>query len=102
MPPIIRVTVQLGAALAARGIVPVDDFAGFLGDQLEPTAEHVRLWQIARAESSDTLTLEAGRKVGATLLREAIETALNEPQVSWDAALDAGAKADLAHFARRL
>ena len=102
MPPITRVTVQLGAALAERGIVPIDDLAGFLGDQLDPTAEHVRLWQIARAEASDTLTLEAGRKVGAALVREAIETALREPQPSWEVALDAAAKADLADFARRL
>ena len=93
---------QLGAALAERGIVPVDDLAGFLGDQLDPTAEHVRLWLIARAEASDALTLEAGRKVGAALVREAIETALNEPQPSWDVALDAAAKADLADFARHL
>jgi hypothetical protein len=94
--------VQLGAALAERGIVPINDFAGFLGDQLDPTGEHVRLWQIARAAASDTLTLEAGRKVGAALVREAIETALSEPQPSWDVALDAAAKADLADFARRL
>ncbi|MDH4440728.1 MAG: hypothetical protein QE284_10115 [Rhizobium sp.] len=102
MPPITRVTVQLGAALADRGILPVDDLAGFLGDQLEPTAEHARLWQIARAEASDALSLEAGRKVGAALVREAIETALNEPQPNWDMALDATSKADLADFARRL
>ena len=102
MPPITRVTVQLGAALAERGIVPINDFAGFLGDQLDPTAEHVRLWQIARAAASDTLTLEAGRKVGAALVREAIETTLSEPRPSWDVALDAAAKADLADFARRL
>ncbi|MBT1157116.1 hypothetical protein J1C56_16080 [Aminobacter anthyllidis] len=102
MPPITRVTVQLGAALAERGIVLVDDLAEFLGDQLDPTAEHVRLWQIARAEASDALTLEVGRKVGAALVRDAIETALNEPQPSWDVALDAAAKADLADFARRL
>ncbi|MEV9295971.1 hypothetical protein AB0173_25110, partial [Klebsiella quasipneumoniae] len=56
MPPITRVTVQLGAALAERGIVPVDDLAGFLGDQLDPTAEYVRLWQIVRAEASEALT----------------------------------------------
>lgn len=102
MPPITRVTVQLGAALAERGIVPVDDLAEFLGDQLDPTAEHVRLWQIVRTEASDALTLEAGRKVGAALVREAIETALSEPQPNWDAALDAAAKTDLADFARRL
>lgn len=102
MPPITRVTAQLGAALAERGIVPVDDLAGFLGDQLDPTAEHVRLWQIARAEASDALTLEAGRKVGAALVREAIATALSEPQPHWDAAMDAAAKTDLADFARRL
>ena len=74
---------QLGAALAERGIAPVDDLAGFLRDQLDPTAEHVRLWQIARAAASDALTLQAGRKVGAALVREAIETALSEPQPSW-------------------
>ncbi|KXV22837.1 hypothetical protein AD934_00925 [Gluconobacter oxydans] len=99
---ITRITLQLGAALAERGIVPVDDLARFLGDQLEPTTEHVRLWQIARNEASDALTLEAGRKVGASLVREAIETALSEPQPNWDAALDAAAKTDLADFARRL
>jgi hypothetical protein len=102
MPPITRITVQLGAALAERGIVPVDDLAGFLGDQLDPTAEYVRLWQITRAEASEALTLEAGRKVGAALVREAIETALSEPQPNWDIALDVAAKADLADFARRL
>jgi hypothetical protein len=102
MPPITRVTVQLGAALAERGILPVDDLAGFLGDQLDPTAEHARLWQIARAEASDALILEAGRKVGADLVREAIETALGEPQPTWDVVLDAAAQADLADFARRL
>ncbi|MHC1481719.1 hypothetical protein ACYJW8_15865 [Frateuria aurantia] len=102
MAPITRVTVQLGAALAERGIVPVDDLAGFLGDQLDPTAEHSRLWQIARAEASEELTLRAGRKVGAAVLREAIETALSEPQPNWDIALNATAQADLADFARRL
>jgi len=35
MLPITRVTVQLGAALAERGFVPINDFAGFLGDQLD-------------------------------------------------------------------
>ena len=102
MRPITRVTVQLGAAFAERGIMPVDDLAGFLGDQLDPTAEHARLWQLARAEASDALTLQAGRKVGAALVREAVETALSEPQPSWDVALDAAAKTDLADFARRL
>jgi predicted DNA-binding protein len=102
MPPIIRVTVQLGAVLAERGILPIDDLAGFLGDQLDPTAEHIRLWQIARAEASDALTLEAARKIGAILVREAIETALNEPQPSWGVALDPTANADLTDFARRL
>jgi hypothetical protein len=102
MPPITRVTAQLGVALAQRGIVPVDDLAEFLGNQLDPTAEHVRLWQIVRAGASDALTLEVGRKVGAALIREAIETALNEPQPSWDVPLDAEAQADVADFARRL
>jgi hypothetical protein len=102
MSPITRVTLQLGAALAERGIVPVDDLAAFLGDQLDPTTEHLRLWQIARVEASNALTLEAGRKVGAALVREAIEAALSEPQLSWDVPLDAAAKADLADFARRL
>lgn len=82
--------------------MPIDDLAGFLGDQLDPTAEYVRLWQIARAEASDALTLAAGRKVGGGLVREAIETALSEPQPSWDVALDPAAKADLADFARRI
>lgn len=102
MPAITTVTVQLGAALAGLGILPIDDFANFLGDQLDPTAEHVRLWQIARATASDTLMLGAGRKIGAALVREAIETALNEPQNSWDVALDTAAKAELTEFVRRL
>ncbi len=102
MPPIVRVTAQLGAALAERRIVPIDDFAEFMGNQLEPTAEHARLWHVVRAEASDNMTLEAGRLIGAGLVREAIETALNEPQLNWDATLDAAAKASLADFARRL
>jgi hypothetical protein len=102
MLPITRVTVQPGSTLAEQGSVPIDDFAGLLGDQLDPMAEHVRLWQIARAEASDTLTLEAGREVGAAPVREVLETALSETHSSWDVALDAAAKADLEDFARRL
>ena len=102
MRPITRVTVQLGAALAERGVVPINNLVEFLSGQLDPTAEHVGLWQIARREASDTLTLEAGRGVGAALVREAIQIALSEPQLRWDVALDAAAKTDLADFARRL
>lgn len=102
MPPIVRVTVQLGAALAEAGIVPVDDFAQFLKDQLEPGIEHARLWQIARSAASDALTLQAGRRVGVRELREAIETALAEKQSSWDVAIDDVAQADLADFVTRL
>lgn len=102
MPTITRVTAQVGAALTELGILPIDDFAEFLGDQLDPTEEHVRLWQIARATASDTLMLEVGRKIGAALVREAIETALNEPQSSWDVPLDSAAKAELSELVRRL
>jgi hypothetical protein len=102
MPPIARVTVQLGAALAERGVLPADALAGFLRDQLDPTAEYVRLWQIARAEASDALTLGVGREIGAGVVRDAIETAIKEPQANWDMALDAAAESDLSDFARRL
>ena len=102
MPPIVRVTVQLGAALAEAGILPVDDLARFLADQLEPSVEHARLWRIARSAASDALALKVGREVGADLLREAIETALAEKQLSWEVAMDAATQADLADFATRL
>ena len=102
MLPIVRVTAQLGAAFAEAGIVPVDDLARFLADQLEPSIEHARLWQIMRSEASDVLTLQVGRKVGAALLREAIETALAEKKSSWEVAMNVSAEVDLADFAARL
>jgi len=102
MPPITRVTVQLGAALADRGVVPVGDLAHFMADQLDPTTEHARLWQIARSAASDAVTLAVGRGVSAPLLRQALETTLSEKQPSWDAALDATVRIDLSDFARRL
>lgn len=102
MPPVTRVTVQLGAALVERGTLPIDDFADFLADQLEPTAEYARLWQIARSEASDTVTLAAGRLVGAALLRQALEEGLAQHLPGWDAVLDGSARDDLADFSKRL
>ncbi|WP_157654788.1 hypothetical protein [Burkholderia ubonensis] len=102
MPPITRVTVQLGAALVELGALPVSDLADFLADQLEPTAEYARLWQIARSEASDTATLDAGRLVGAALLRQALEAGITQNLPMWDAALDQSARDDLADFLRRL
>lgn len=102
MPPITRVTVQLGAALADSGVVPIDDLAHFMSGQLEPTTEHARLWQIARSVASDAVTLALGRKVGASLLRQALETTLSEKQPSWDVALDATVRTDLSNFASSL
>ncbi len=102
MPPITRVTVQLGAALVERGILPSNDFANFMADQLEPTAEHARLWQIARSEASDDVTLTTGRLVGADLLRRALEAGLAQHLPAWDAALDRSARDDLAGFLSRL
>jgi hypothetical protein len=102
MPPIIRVTVQLGAALSERGALPIGDFADFLADQVEPTAEHARLWQIARSEASDNVTLAAGRLVGAPLLREALEAGLLQHLPGRDAVLDRSARDDLADFSSRL
>ena len=49
------------------------------------------------ADEAGSLTLKA-----TDLDIEAVETALSEPQPSWDVALDDAAKADLADFARRL
>jgi hypothetical protein len=102
MPPIIRVTVQLGAALAERGVLPIGDFADFLADQLEPTAEHARLWQIARFEASDNVTLATGRLVGAAPLRQALEAGLAQDLPGRDAVLDRSARDDLADFSSRL
>jgi hypothetical protein len=102
MPPIVRVTAQLGAALAERGALPIGDLADFLADQLEPTAEHARLWQIVRSEASDTVTLAAGRLVGAALLRQALEAGLSQHLPGQDAALDRSARDDLADFSSRL
>lgn len=102
MPPITRVTVQLGAALIERGALPVRDFADFLADQIEPSAEYARLWQIARSEASDTVTLAAGRLVGAALVRQALEAGLAQQLPAWDAVLDRSARDDLAGFSSRL
>jgi len=102
MPPIIRITIQLGAALVERGILPIVDFSGFLADQLEPTAEHARLWQIARSEASDAVTLSTGRLVGAALLCQALEAGLAQHLPAWDAVLDRSARDDLADFSSRL
>ena len=102
MPPITRVTVQLGAALVEHGILPIRDFAAFLADQLEPTAEHARLWQIARSEASDTAALAAGRLVGTVLLRQALKAGLAQNLPAWDAVLSRSARDDLADFSSRL
>ena len=102
MPPITRFTVQLGAALAERGALPIADFAAFLADQLEPTTEHARLWQIARSEASDNVTLATGRQVGAALLRQALEAGLVQHLPGRDAVLDRSARDDLADFSSRL
>lgn len=102
MPPITRITVQLGAALVERGTLPVSDFADFLARQLEPTTEHARLWQVARSEASDTVILAAGRIVGAAMLRQALESGLAQHLPAWDAVLDRSARDDLADFSSRL
>lgn len=102
MPPVIRVMAQLGAALVERGILPVRDFADFLTDQLEPTAEYARLWQIARSEASDTATLAAGRLIGAGLVRQAIEAGLEQNLPVREAVLERSARDDLADFSSRL
>lgn len=102
MPPITRVTAQLGAALAEHGTLPVSDFADFLADQLEPTAEYALLWQIVRSEASDTVTLAAGRLVGSVRVRQALETGLAQHLPAWDAVLDRSARDDLANFSSRL
>jgi hypothetical protein len=102
MSPITCVTVQLGAALVEHGTLPIHDFADFLAGQLEPTAENARLWQIARSEASDTMTLATGRLVGSVLLREALEAGLAQNISAWDAMLSRSARDDLADFSRRL
>lgn len=102
MPPIVRVAVQLGAALVERGLLPIGSFAEFLADQLEPTVEHARLWRIARSEAPDAVTLAAGRLVGAALLREALQSGLAEHLPGRNAVLDPSAQEDLADFSRRL
>jgi len=102
MPPLVRVAVQLGAALVERGAIPIGDFADFLADQLEPTAEHARLWRIARSEASDAVTLAAGRLVGAALLRQALQAGLADHFPGRDAVLDRSAQDDLADFSSRL
>ena len=65
-------------------------------------AEHARLWQIARSEASDDVTLTTGRLVGADLLRRALEAGLAQHLPAWDAALDRSARDDLADFSSRL
>ncbi|WP_429286918.1 hypothetical protein [Paraburkholderia sp. GAS206C] len=102
MPPLTRVTVQLGAALVERGVLPINYFADFLADQLEPTVEYVRLWQITRTEVSDATTLAVGRLVGAPRLRLALEAGLAQNLPGWDAVPDRSARDDLAEFSRRL
>jgi hypothetical protein len=37
--------------------LPLNYLADFLADQLEPTAEYARLWQVTRSEASDATTL---------------------------------------------
>ncbi len=102
MLPITRVTVQLGAALVKHGALSVRDFADFLADQLEPTAEYACLWQIAKSEASDAMALAAGRLVGAALLRQALEAGLAQNSPSWDGVLNSSARGDLADFSSRL
>ena len=102
MPPITLVTVQIGAAMTQLGVVAVDDLAAFMAGQLDPSAEHARLWHIIRSAVSDAVALAVGRAVGAQLLRQALEAALGVDQPSWDPALDTAARADLASFAERL
>jgi hypothetical protein len=102
MLPITHVTVQLGAALAEGGILPISDLARFLADQLEPTPEHARLWQIARSAASDAATLETGRLVGAALLRQALEAGLVQHFPGRDAVLDPSVLDDLRDFSSRL
>lgn len=102
LPPITRVTVQLGAALAESGVLPTCDFAAFLADQLEPTEEHARLWHIARSVASDAMTLDAGRLVGGSLLRQALAAGLEQSLPAWGAALIGSARDDLADFSSRL
>lgn len=102
MPPITRVTVQLGAALVECGTLLVRHFADFLADQLEPTAEYARLWQIARSAASDPMTLAAGRLVGAVLVRQALDAGLAQHLPAWDAVLDRSMRDDLADFSSRL
>lgn len=102
MPPITRVTAQLGAALVERGVLPINYLADFLADQLEPTAEYARLWQIMRSEASDATTLAIGRLVGAATLRLALEAGLAQNLPGWDAVPDRSARDDLIEFSRRL
>jgi len=98
MPPITRVAVQLGAALVARGTLPIGDFAKLLADQTEPTVEHARLWQIVMSTASKAVALAAGRLVGADLLRKALEAGLAQNLPAWDTALDRSARDGLANL----
>lgn len=102
MLPITRVTVQLGAALTEKGLLEIGDFASFMADQLEPTAEYSRLWQIARMEASDDVALAGGRMIGSDLVRQAIEAGLAQPSHEWDRVLSQSERDDLSDFSHRL
>jgi hypothetical protein len=102
MPVIARATAQIGAALARLGILPVDDLAAFLADQLEPTLEHAQVWHIVRAEASDVTALDTGRLIGASLLRQALEIGLAQRAPASGGVLDQAARNDLINFSSRL
>ncbi|MDG2539222.1 hypothetical protein P5Y53_16215 [Dyella jiangningensis] len=98
MVPITRVTVQLGAALVQHGDLSFEDFAKFLSDQLEPTAEHAHLWHIVKTEASTPHAIAAGRLVGATLLRQALEAGLAQRLPSGGVLPDHSARDELSDF----
>lgn len=102
MPPITRVMAQLGAALVEHGTLPVRDFADFMADQLEPTAEYAHLWLLARSAASDSVTLDAARLVGVVLVCQALEAGLAQHLPAGYAVLDSSARDDLADFSSRL
>jgi len=102
MPPLTRLMAQLGAILVERDILPIQDFANFMADQIEPTAEYAHLWQIVRSKASDAVALEAGRLVGAALVRQALEAGLSQLHSAWEATLNQAVKDDLADFLNRL
>jgi hypothetical protein len=80
---------------------PVRVFADFLADQFEPAAKYARLWQIARSEAGTTVTLAAGRLVGAVLVRQALEAGLAQHLPGWGTVLDRSTRNDLADFCCR-